>query len=342
MGQLQDPGEALMADTIERLGQPADAIARWNRGLTWHPAGLSQHIWAAPIDPESAQPVWRVHIVTWCLKGVTGTPAQMTALAAELGETTLGALVRKPGHASRLGFAASLTAAPDHESWTGSVVAAIARLHVHDAIRLTSSSRLTATGVTRERAADRPGAPPSVQPAAPPDPVDRDLLPAPPLDALPYPELAVMLRGLPGTRAVATHSSVTATLPLTGGDRREQVILLELRPARRPHIGSGLSLSLRLPPSTPPHLPVALILNESELAALDATDLLGGWIVQEGGLAHEAFVPEALCSGPFIRHLVAVAAERAAWFRDVGVSLAVRAELPDEPSARILPFRRSP
>ena len=115
-----------------------------------------------------------------------------------------------------------------------------------------------------------------------------------------------------------------------------------MRPARRPHIGSGLSLSLRLPPSTPPHLPVALTLNESELAALDATDLLGGWIVREGGLVHEAFVPEALCSGPFIRHLVAVAAERAAWFRDIGAGLAIPADVRDEPTARILPFRRSP
>lgn len=321
-----------------RLGCPPQDLALWQRGLSWHPAGLTQHIWAEESAPNGSPHSWRVHVWTWCLKRVIVSSREtVDAIASELPRNALSGLVRKPGSPSRLGFAASIRMPNDRIEWTAQLMAAVALLQVRDAIRLTQSPAVLEAGAapditTTGRPLDFPETPV-------PHMTDPRLDPAAVLHALPFAEVAERLRAHEGVRAIATVTGVTASFPVFVDNNRRDFIMLEMRLAAREGLGHGVCLSMFIPSEAPAHLLHALALNEAEMGSASQTDLIGGWIVRDAALQHDAFVPWALCTGDVIRHLAQAAARRAAWLQLAGPSI-VPADWPENIPGRVLPFRR--
>jgi hypothetical protein len=333
-----DVGEEVIGRLAGRLGCAPHQVTLWQRGLTWHPAGLTQHIWAEEAGRGAAVAAWRVHVRTWCLKRVVASSQEMvTAIAAELPHNTLSALVRKPGSPSRLGLGASLHMGDDRVEWTSRFLAAAARWQVHDAVRLTRSPAVLAAGAAPDLATDRLSVGPD-ETTTMPDAMDPRILPPLPLETLPFAEVVEALRCHDGVRAIATHSGITASLPWAGEDDPHGFIIFEMRIGSRPPIGQGVWVSMAMPSAAPAHLLHALALNEAELGAESPTDVTGGWIVRNATLLHESFVPWSLCAGEVIRHLADAASRRAAWLRLAGPSI-VPAEWRNEAPGRVLPFR---
>lgn len=332
-----DAGEEVLSRLTVRLGCEAKYLTLWRRGLTWYPGGLMQHIWAEAVPRCSGTDGWRVHVRTWCLKRYSGSPAQVSALEHALPQLALGALVRKPGSPSRLGLGSAVHMNVDRVEWTCRAIAAAAVLQVHDAVSLAVSPALRGAGV----AADRATAPNDTNGVAiaPVPSLDAESLPTLALEVLPFADLADMLRAHEGARAVATHSGVTASLPLSPDETRREFLLLEMRIAHRRGRGQGLLITLSLSLSAPAHLLHALALNEGELQPDSPTDALGGWILRDGTLVHEAFLPQASCTGELVRHLAEGAARRAAWLRTSGQGI-VPGDWPIGARGKVIPFRR--
>jgi hypothetical protein len=334
-----DAGEEVIGRLGARLGCDTDDLTLWHRGLTWHPAGLTQHIWAETAGRGTAIAGWRVHIRTWCLKRVVASAAQTAALSATIADNSIGALIRKPGSPSRVGFGASMRMDDVHVDWTARFLAAVARLQVHDAVRLTDSRLVLDAGAAPDMATDRLGAAVAgtrTLPAA----LDPTLMPSVAIDALPFAEVADALRLHDGVRAIATHGGVTASFPWIADGHKHEFVLLEIRPSARRALGAGISIALSLPLPAPVTLLHALTLNEAELQPDSPTDLLGGWVVRDASLMHEAFVPWHLCNGEVVRHLAESAGRRAAWLRMAGRSI-VPADWPNEGPGRVLLFKRT-
>jgi hypothetical protein len=331
-----DAGEEVLSRLTVRLGCEAEHLTLWRRGLTWYPGGLMQHIWAEPVPRSSAADGWRVHVRTWCLKRFSGSVAQTGALEGALPQLALSALVRKPGSPSRLGLGGAVYMNVDRVEWTSRAIAVASVLQVHDAFSLTTSPALRDAGV----AADRATSPTDTNGVAiaPLPSLDAESLPTLALEVLPFADLAGALRSHEGVRAVATHSGVTASFNLSPDETRREFLLLEMRIGRRPGRGQGLLTTMSLSLAAPAHLLHALALNEAELQPESPTDALGGWLLRDSTLVHEAFLPQACCTGELVRHLVEGAVRRAAWLRADGRAIVPR----DWPSstARIIPFKR--
>lgn len=334
-----DVGEEIVGRLAGYLSCAPHQLTLWQRGLTWHPAGLTQHIWAEEPSPSSGVAMWRVHVRTWCLKRVVASSQEMVgAITEEVRQNALSALVRKPGSPSRLGLAASVQMSDDRLEWTARFLAAVARLQVHDGVRLSRSPAVLAAGAAADVATDR-FASEAQETVAAPQPLDPRILPPLPLDQLPLAEVAEALRAHDGVRAIATHGGVTASFPWMVDGTSLDYVMFELRLGARRGLGNGVWVSLSLPLAAPAHLLHALALNETEVSPGSATDLIGGWIVRGTTLTHDSFVPWSLCAGEVIRHLADSAARRAAWLRMAGPSV-VPAEWPDNLPGRVLPFRR--
>lgn len=337
MSVYGDAGEEVVSRIASRLQCKKERITFWRRGLTWYPGGLTQHVWAEPVPRRGGLEAWRVHVRTWCLKRLVGSADQMRALEDLLPSLTLNALVRKPGSPSRLGLAAAVHMNVDRVDWTSRLVAATARLQAHEADLLARSAPLRASGVAPDVMTEPIGR--DAAQAVPVPPLERDPSPAAVLDVLPFTEIAEALRAHDGVRAIATPTGVTASFALAPEGDRYEFVLTEIRVAGRDDFGQGVALMMSLPVPAPPHLFHALVLNEAELQTDSPTDLLGGWILRDGALIHEAFVPPVLCTGEMIRHMADVAARRAAWLRLAGRAI-VPGEWPIDQRGRVIPFRR--
>lgn len=338
MDGIRDLGDELVSRLVARLGCAPHQVILWQRGLTWYPAGLTQHVWSEPAAPPT-DTAWRVHLRTWCLRRVVVSSTEMmSAVADELPLNALSALVRKPGSPSRLGLGASVRLREDHVEWTSRFVAAVSRLQVHDAIRLSRAPAVLAAGAAADIATDRLVGAAADTPTAP-HPLDPHLLPPMALDQLPFGDVAEALRAHDGVRAIATPSGVTASFPWSSDGTRHDFTMLEMRLAARKGLGNGVWATMMAPAATPAHLLHAMALNEAELAAAGPTDVVGGWITRAGALHHDAFVPWSLCSGEVIRYVAEAAARRASWLRTHAPSV-----LPGEWSSfapgRVLPFHR--
>lgn len=334
-----DFGDVIVSRLAGRMGVDSRHLSFWRRGLTWYPGGLTQHIWVEDVPHQQGAPsVWRMHVRTWCLKRVVASSQELVAaIAAELGLNNASALIRKPGSPSRLGVGAAVWATADRIDWTSRMVAALARLQAQDALRLAQARPVLACGAAADVATDRVttdhasachlGSLADVGAAA--------------LDAHapPFTDVAESLRAHDGVRAVATHSGVTASFPWVFEADRHDFMLFEMRLGTRPGVGAGVWVSMSLPMAAPAHLLHALALNEAELALDSPTDAIGGWIVRNQTLMHEAFLPLGLCGGEVVRYLADAAARRASWLRRIGPSI-VPAEWPDDVAGRVLPFRR--
>ena len=332
-----DAGEDVISRIALRLHGMPELITFWRRGLTWYPGGLTQHVWAEPVPRRGGLDAWRVHIRTWCLKRLVGSAEQMHALEGQLPSLTLSALVRKPGSPSRLGLASAMQMNVDRVDWTSRVVAATARLQAHEADGMAGAAALHASGALPDIVTEQLG---RGCPREAPVPA-RDDEPLPPLalEVLPFAEIAEALRAHDDVRAIATHNGVTASFALPSEGDRYEFVLTEIRLASREGIGRGVSITMSLPMPAPTHLLHALVLNEAELQTDSPTDLLGGWVMREGSLVHEVFVPPALCTGEMIRHMAEAAARRAAWLRCAGRAI-VPGDWPMDTRGRIIPFKR--
>ncbi len=334
-----DAGDEIIGRLSARLGCPPHQLTLWQRGLTWHPGGLTQHIWAEPAANGSVPASWRVHLRTWCLRRVVTSSAEMmSAISDELPLNALSALVRKPGSPSRLGLGASVRMDADRVEWTSRFVAAVARLQAHDAIRLSCSPAILAAGAAADVASTRPET--DVEEAVhTPSPLDPHLLPPLALDLMPFHEIAEALRAHDRVRAIATHSGVTASFPWTHQSERQDFIMLEMRLAARKGLGKGVWTSMSMPLAGTAQLQHALALNEAEMTPSSATDIVGGWIGRGTSLVHDAFVPWSLCSGEVIRYVADSVARRASWLRLEGHAI-LPAGWNDASSGRVIPFRR--
>lgn len=326
----------MISRVATRLRCVPDQITFWRRGVTWYPGGLTQHVWAEPVPRRGGLDAWRVHVRTWCLKRLVGSAEQMQALEAQLPSLTLSALTRKPGSPSRLGLATAVHMNVDRVDWTSRVIAAAARLQAYEANGLARATAVRASGAMPDVVTDQVG---RDCPQAVPVPAIESEGPPLALDVLPFAEIADALRAHDGVRAIATHSGVTASFPLQSEGDRYEFVLTEIRLATREEIGRGVSMTMSLPMPAPTHLLHALVLNEAELLADSPTDLLGGWVLRDGSLVHEAFVPSALCNGEMIRHMAEAAARRAAWLRLSGRAI-VPGDWPMDTRGRIIPFKR--
>ena len=337
MGVHGDAGEEVISRVAARLRCGPEKITFWRRGLTWYPGGLTQHVWAEPVPRRGGLDAWRVHVRTWCLKRLVGSVEQMHALEVLLPSLTLSALARKPGSPSRLGLAAAIHMNVDRVDWTSRVIAAVARLQAHEADVLTRDPALRASGAAADIVTEQLGR--EIPQAVPVPPVDREPFPLVALDVLPFGEIADTLRAHDGVRAIATHSGVTASFALISEGDRYEFVLTEIRLTEREELGKGVSIAMSLPVPAPTHLLHALVLNEAELHAESPTDVIGGWLLRDGALVHETFVPPSMCNGEVIRHLAESAARRAAWLRIAGRAI-VPGEWPADARARVIPFRR--
>jgi hypothetical protein len=335
-----DVGAEIIDRIAGRLECDPGHIMFWRLGLTWHPGGLTQHVWTEEAPRHATLAAWRVHVRTWCLKRVVTSSTEMVdAITAELPLNSVSALVRKPGSPSRLGLGVSLWLTPDRVDWTSRLTAGLARLQAYDALRLAQARPVLDCGAAADLANDRPGSDRgSLTPA--PGIADLDVAPAAAIEALPFAEIADAMRAHDGVRAIATHIGLTASFPWVCDEDRHDVTLLEMRVAARQPLGPGVWISMSLPMAAPAHLLDALRLNEAELGAASPTDLIGGWLVRNQALVHESFVPWTLCSGPVVRHLADAAVRRANWLRLSGASI-LPGEWPDDVRGRVLPFRRS-
>jgi hypothetical protein len=332
-----DVGEEVIGRLAGRLACEPHQLTLWRRGLTWYPGGLTQHIWAEPADQNAVSGNWRVQMRTWCLKRVvTSSQETANALAAELPQNAIGALIRKPGSPSRFGLGVSISMGADRVEWTSRLMAALARVQLHDALRLTGSEAVLASGAVADVATDRLSEGSASVPVPPP--LDADVLPPLALEVLPFSDLATALRVHDGVRAIATHSGVTASFPWTASAGPNELIVFELRIVNRRPFGDGVWASMALPISAPAHLLHAVALNEAEMGADSPTDSMGGWIVRNNALLHEVFVPWSLCAGEVLRLVVDSAARRAAWLRRGGTAL-VPGEWSVGTAGRVLPFR---
>lgn len=332
-----DAGEEAISRIAARLHCEPDRITFWRRGLTWYPGGLTQHVWAEPVPRRGGLDAWRLHVRTWCLKRLVGSVEQMRALEELLPSLTLSALVRKPGSPSRLGLATAMHMNVDRVDWTSRIIAAIARLQAHEADLLARSAALRSSGVAPDITTEPIGRDPLR--AAPVPAPEREPSEGAALDVLPFSEIAEALRAHDGVRAIATPAGVTASFALAPEGDRYEFVLTEIRLAGREDLGRGVALTMSLPVPAPPHLMHALVLNEAELQADSPTDLLGGWVLSDGALVHEAFVPPELCTGEMVRHMAEAAARRAAWLRLAGRAI-VPGEWPIDQRGRIIPFKR--
>jgi hypothetical protein len=333
-------GEEIIGRVASGLGCNPNQITFWRHGLTWYPGGLTQHVWTEEVSREAPLPAWRVQVRTWCLKRVVASSNEMiAAIGAELPLNSIGALIRKPGSPSRLGLGASMWLSADRVDWTSKLMASVARLQAGDALRLAQARPVVDSGAAPDVANSQL----AIEGMAAPVPhvPEPEVLTSGSIEALPFLEMADVMRAHDGVRAIATHSGITASVPWALDAESEDFILLEMRVATREPLGAGLWISMSLPMSTPAHLMHALTLNEAELATSSPTDLVGGWLVRNQTLMHESFIPWALCSGPLIRHLAESAARRANWLRQIGPSV-LPGEWPDEIRGRVLPFRRMP
>jgi len=333
----EDAGEEIISRLVDRFKRKPQPLTLWRRGLTWHPQGFTQHIWAEAVPRSAGLDAWRVHVRTWCLKRLAGSPEQMHALAEQLSPLTLAALVRKPGSPSRLGLATAVYMSADRAEWTARLIAAAASRQVHDAARLASSAVLLETGVAADLASGQ------VDGCGNPDAAafrhDADNPSTLAMEVVPFDEMAATLRAHNATRAIATHSGVTASVVLSSEAERQEVLFIEVRINSKPSVGRGLALTLSVPLAAPPHLLHALALNEAELQGDSPTDLIGGWRVHDGALVHETFVPHVLCTREMIQNLAGGAVRRAEWVR-VAARAIVPADWPMDMRGRVLPFRR--
>jgi hypothetical protein len=333
----EDAGEEIISRLVDRFKRKPQPLTLWRRGLTWHPRGFTQHIWAEAVPRSAGLDAWRVHVRTWCLKRVAGSPEQMHALAEQLLPLTLAALVRKPGSPSRLGLATAIYMSAERVEWTARVIAAAATRQVHDAARLATSAALLETGVTGDLISGQVDGRESADAAALPH--DADTLSTLALEVVPFDEMAATLRAHNAMRAIATHSGVTASFVLSSDGERQEVLFIEARINSKPSAGRGLVLTISVPLAAPPHLLHALALNEAELQGDSPTDLVGGWRLHDGALVHETFVPHALCTRGMIQNLAEGAVRRAEWVR-VAARAIVPADWPMDMRGRVLPFRR--
>ena len=332
-----DAGEEVISRIVDRLGCAPELVTFWRRGLTWYPAGLTQHLWAEPVPRRAGLDAWRVHIRTWCLKRLVGSQAQMHAIETRLPHLMLSALVRKPGSPSRLGLGSAIHMNGDRVEWTARMVAATARVQAWEALGLSRAAKVIESGavadvVTAQIGREGPRAAPV--PALDGEPLNPLIL-----DVLPFAEIADALRAHDGVRAIATHSGVTASFALLSEGDRYEFVLTAIRCGTREEVGKGMSISMSLPMAAPTHLLHALVLNEAELQSDSPTDLLGGWVLRDGALVHEAFLPLALCTGEMTRHMAEAAARRAAWLRLAGRAI-VPGDWPMDTRGRIIPFKR--
>ena len=332
-----DAGEEVVNRIAARLHCQPDHITFWRRGLTWYPGGLTQHVWAEPVPRRGGFDAWRVHVRTWCLKRIVGSVEQMHALEALLPSLALSALVKKPGSPSRLGLATAVHMNVDRVDWTARVIAAAARLQAYEANLLAWDGAVRASGAAADVVTEQIGREPPL--VVPVPALERELAPPAALDVLPFTEIAGALRAHDGVRAIATHSGVTASFALAPEGDRYEFVLAEIRVAAREALGKGVALTMSLPVPAPTHLMHALVLNEAELQADSPTDVLGGWVLRDGALVHDAFVPPALCSGEMVSHMAEAAARRAAWLRLAGRAI-VPGEWPIDTRGRIIPFKR--
>jgi hypothetical protein len=334
-----DVGAEIINRLATRLECDHNLITFWRHGLTWYPGGLTQHIWAEESPRQGGLANWRIHVHMWCLKRVVASSQQLIdAITAELPLNCVSALVRKPGSPSRLGLASSMWLTSDRIDWTSRLMAALARVQAHDALRLARAQPVLACGVAADVAHERVGAD-GAGGAPAPNVAAADMSATAFLASMPFVEIADAIRAHDGVRTIATHSGIAASFPwMVDGGRHD--IMLDMRVATRQPFGTGIWVSLSLPMTASAQLLHAIALNEAELASASPTDVIGGWLVRNQMLMHESFVPWTLCSGSMVRHLAEAAVRRANWFRVAGRSI-LPGEWPDEARGRVLPFPRS-
>ncbi len=325
-----DLGQDVVGKVRERLGRRSHRIADWERGFTWRPNGVTQHVWSErPVRREPARR-WRVQVRSRLLKRFDGSWSQLEALRTELSHGTVGAIVRSAGDRSRLQFATTFHVHDGNAQAAPHLVALVAHLHAAAVRRLARSEPLASTGAVPEVAA----AATVCEPISYGDDMTTGAALRSANAGPPSMTLALeALRALEGVRAVPTAPGLQASVPCLLGHVGLSRALLEVDPAASDDVGPGMRVVLSLPGYADPLS--AVTLNEEELSNHSCTDVLGCWWAVDHVLRHVSFIPMALCTADLMASLVVQAPARASWAcarvsgRDIGA---------EPPPGRILKF----
>ncbi len=224
-----DLGREVVASLRECLGIDAAVSRVLPHRFSWSPGGREQSAWVSPALEHGDDAGFRVDLRTDVSLRLDGCPEAVEALPSRLPLATLCGVVRHPDDPDRLQLASTLRVRAVNRGRAVRLLAAAARLQLHEAFVL---HRLGATP-SRE---DRPepglghGEPKVALPAATWSDVD---------------DCAAALRDIPGARAVRMPGGVTASLPF--GEGVERCLLELLAIAERPAVGQGIEVVLTLP-----------------------------------------------------------------------------------------------
>jgi hypothetical protein len=320
MHGVQDVGEEVLNGVRERLARSRH-VSEWDRGFTWRPNGVTQHLWSERPVRHASATRWRLQVRSRLFRGFDGSSVQLEALRAELSSRTPGAIVRSPDERSRLQLATTFHVDRANVESAARLIALVARLHVADVQRLTRSARLAATGVLPDVAEAAVG-------AASASGADGALGAALGASSVPPPPMTAALDALhahDGVRAVPAPRGLLASVPCTPGDAGPRRALIEVSPSMSGGIGPGMRLVLSLPGYAEPL--TAVTLNEEELSVHARNDLLGCWWAVDHVLRHVSFIPMVLCTADLMAHLSVAAVLRTRWAsarvleRDAGTDL---------------------
>jgi hypothetical protein len=329
-----DLGEEVLSRVWDRLDR-SEHVSEWNRGFTWRPDGVTQHLWSdRPVTQQSA-PRWRVQVRSCLLRGFDGSSAQLDALRTELSNRTLGALVRSADERSRLQLATTFHVHHGNAQLATRLIAMVAQFHIAEVRRLARSERLVTTGVVPDVTAPATAVGPSASVADGPLGTAFRFSPA----AGPSMTRALeALRAHDGVRAVPTPRGLLASVPCLPGDPAPRRALFEVGPSASGAIGPGMRMVLSLPGYANPL--AAVTLNEEELSIHARTDLLGCWWAVDHVLRHVSFIPMGLCAAELMSDLSVGAVARAQWASTLAPVRDAWMEAP-RPPGRILQFPRA-
>jgi hypothetical protein len=253
-----------------------------------------------------------VQLRTGALEGFSGTPAQLSALAADLPDPTLACLIRNGDQPARLELASSLDVRGGNKGGVPQVLAMAACAQAAEAWLLSQSKGLALTGLTG-----------SVKLAGELPPLlskrwDVDLhRPASSIGGSIWAirankeisDCVAALRDRATVRAVRTPWGICATLPFGCGEGARSILEVNAE-AEHPRLGYGLLVTLTTPARGGPL--EAMASNAHEVGPWSRGDALGGWVTRERVLlVHRSFYPSALLQEGFALRLLLGYARRA-------------------------------
>lgn len=311
---MSDIGIEVIDYMYRRMKVDDEWSNRHERGFTWWPGLLAQHVWADPPVDDDGFIVSRIHIRTDCLKDFPATDKSLYQLAFTASWSTTNGPIRYTDDLSRVQYATSAFVHKGNVSWLQEMLSWLAPIQATEvSINAETLSQLLHCNTDI-----------SIHPTSGQRDVDDDMLQiigqvVAPAGREPSRwaghEMTTLLKDLERNPycAMATGDTAGLTAEFPYGSRTS---LLQVRTRdQNPRMGSGVLVQLTIPQGkhNSETGAEAIRLNELEHSTYTRARCMGSWCPHETGLTYTSFFPNVLYREGLLSELTRNMLVRARW-----------------------------